>query len=398
MYMLNRKPKVALAVSHPIQHFCPMYANWAKSERFEFKVFFMSALGYKAYADKNFGKTIAWDNLRLEEFDHYFKTEEAIKVSKKESAGELLKELANYNPDAVVSYGYAQKFQREVKSWVNRQNKKLYYISDSELHNEELAIKRSLKSKWLKLYFKTVDRFLTVGSANEFYYRKNGAAPFQLTRMNFSIDLEQYETVYKQKEEHRKKIREKHQLNEDEFVCSVVGKLVSWKSQDHIIEALKKIDSPDHEKITCFIIGTGPESEKFQELAKSLKHHQVIFTGFVNPTELSSYYAASDIYLHPAHHEPHSLAISEAIYLGVPAIISSTCGSYGPYDDVMDGYNGFVYPTGNFDAMLVKVKVLQQDKELRAQFGERARDYAVEAQKLSHFTAIETALTADGFL
>jgi len=79
----DKKINVALVVSHPIQHFCPAYVNWGKIDQINFKVFFVSSLGYKPYKDKNFGKEIVWDNLSIDEFQHYFQTNEAIKVSKK---------------------------------------------------------------------------------------------------------------------------------------------------------------------------------------------------------------------------------------------------------------------------------------------------------------------------
>ena len=61
--------RVAIVVSHPIQHFCPQYVSFAKNKNIELKVFFASALGYKKYADANFKKEISWGNLQLEKFN-----------------------------------------------------------------------------------------------------------------------------------------------------------------------------------------------------------------------------------------------------------------------------------------------------------------------------------------
>lgn len=59
-------------MSHPIQHFCPMYASWASIEGIDLKVFFGSNLGAVKYVDPNFGKEIVWSNLYLDEFKHEF--------------------------------------------------------------------------------------------------------------------------------------------------------------------------------------------------------------------------------------------------------------------------------------------------------------------------------------
>jgi hypothetical protein len=62
------KNKIALVVSHPIQHFCPQYVSFAKNKHVDFKVFFGSMLGYKKYYDLNFKKEISWSDLRIEDF------------------------------------------------------------------------------------------------------------------------------------------------------------------------------------------------------------------------------------------------------------------------------------------------------------------------------------------
>ena len=63
---MNRIIRVALIVSHPIQHFCPQYVSFAKNKDVVFKVFFGSALGLKKYYDPNFKKEISWANLKLD--------------------------------------------------------------------------------------------------------------------------------------------------------------------------------------------------------------------------------------------------------------------------------------------------------------------------------------------
>src|SRR4051812_33790575 len=64
--------RLALVVSHPIQHFCPQYVSFAQNKNIAFKVFFASTMGFKKYVDPTFKKEIAWDNLNLDKFDHEF--------------------------------------------------------------------------------------------------------------------------------------------------------------------------------------------------------------------------------------------------------------------------------------------------------------------------------------
>ena len=66
----DNKIRVALVVSHPIQHFCPQYVSFAENINIAFKVFSYFALGLRKYYDPNFKKEISWENLKLDQFDH----------------------------------------------------------------------------------------------------------------------------------------------------------------------------------------------------------------------------------------------------------------------------------------------------------------------------------------
>ncbi len=91
---INKTPRIAIVVSHPIQHFCPQYVSFAKNKNVSLKVFFGSALGYKKYVDVNFKQEISWGNLNLDKFDHIFLNGDAVLQSdKKLDALSLDKEL-----------------------------------------------------------------------------------------------------------------------------------------------------------------------------------------------------------------------------------------------------------------------------------------------------------------
>lgn len=101
--IIKRKPRIALIVSHPIQHFCPQYVSFAENQNIAFKVFFASALGYKKYIDPNFKREIIWGNLNLDRFDHLFLNgEEVIQSDGKIDATSLEQELEFYAPDIII--------------------------------------------------------------------------------------------------------------------------------------------------------------------------------------------------------------------------------------------------------------------------------------------------------
>ena len=365
---MSEKLRIAIVVSHPIQHFCPQYVSFTQNEDIEFKVFFGSALGHFEYEDVNFKEGISWSNLHLDRFDHCFLNgDQVLQPDKNLDAPTLEAELSKYGPQLIFTYGYFQKLQRRARRWALRNKVGIAYISDSELRHKRNLLKDVFKALFLRNYFLPVRYFLSMGDANEAYYRTYGVPTDKIIRMHYPIDFEQYKSSYSDKMALNKKIRCELQISENELVISVVGKLVEWKNQDHIIEAMEILEA-DGVFLRLFVIGSGKMKEVWEQKAKRLKRSKVIFTGFVPVEELPAYYAATDIYVHPASLEPHSVAISEAIMMGCAVILSDRCGSYGPTDDVQEGKNGFVYPFGNIDSLAEKIKLLAQNIELRKAF------------------------------
>lgn len=381
---MSIKRRIAIVISHPIQHFCPQYASFAKDESIDLKVFFASTLGFKKYHDPNFGKVISWDNLGLDSFNHEFLNNgELIQADKNIDAPELETKLSEFNPDALIIYGYFQKLNRRAYRWARKNKVRLLYISDSEMKRQSNRLADMAKFPFLFRFFSGIDHFLTVGNSNEAYYSFYQVPAKKFIRMHFPIDITTYEKSYAQKRNLNKGIRSLFGIEDNELVLSVVGKLVSWKNQDHIIDALQMLEK-EGVYAHLFILGSGEMMDSWKKKSELLQKSQVHFMGFVTPEELPAYYAASDIYIHPASLEPHSLAISEAIYMGCPVLISDRCGSYGETDDVQVNNNGFVYPCGNIRQLADMIKLLHGDPSLRKKFSEYSHGIATAFQHQSH--------------
>ena len=386
---MDSKKRIALIVSHPIQHFCPQYVSFATNKNVTFKVFFGSALGLKKYYDPNFKKEISWNNLNLDQFDHCFLNGElALPSDAKLDAPSLDNELKLFRPNLLIIYGYFQKLQRRAHRWALLNNVKLAYISDSELRHRRNRWKEFIKYFFIKNYFSKIDYFLSVGDANEEFYQHYGVDRNKLIRMHFPIDLPQFEVGFAERTSLRSQIRERYHINENQLVLSVVGKLVPWKNQDHIIDAMQVLER-EGIYVCLFILGSGEMLETWRVKSELLKNSVVHFTGFVSPENLPAYYAATDIYVHPASIEPHSIAVSEAIYMGCPIVISDRCGSYGESDDVLEGKNGLVYEFGNIQKMANAIKRLIQIDNNRATFSQMSHQIGVKHQFISHFKSIE---------
>jgi glycosyltransferase involved in cell wall biosynthesis len=385
--------KIALVVSHPIQHFCPQYVSFAQNEGVEFKVFFGSKLGLKKYFDANFKQEISWGDLGLNKFENQFVNgDQVIPSDKNLDAPVLDSALAEFNPELVIIYGYFQKLQRRTHRWAIANGVRIGYISDSEFRHGRNRLKEMLKYFFIKRYFSSIDYFLSVGNANEDFYRYYGVESKRIVRMHFPINIIHYEKSFAERHKLRERIRDQYKINSNEVVLSIVGKLVSWKNQDHIIDSVKLLEERGV-FVHLFILGSGDLIEILKQKASSLKHSVIHFTGFTNPEELPAYYAATDIYVHSAAIEPHSLAVSEAIYMGCPIILSDRCGSYGVTDDVQESRNGFVYEFGNREMLANKIEILINDAAMRFEFGLHSIQISRQFQNRSHYKMLDELKT-----
>ena len=188
-----------------------------------------------------------------------------------------------------------------------------------------------------------VDLFLTVGDANEAYYRYYGIPDHKMVRTSFPIDIAFVDQALLVRDKQRARIRQLLGLSDDQLMVLMVGKLLLSKRQVDLVEASNRLQ-PANSNITIVLAGTGPDQERLETLAE-----RRVLVGSSLPDssrqgELVHYYSAADVYVHCSDTEAHSLAISEAIYAGLPVILSDRCGSYGPSDDVRIGLNGLADP------------------------------------------------------
>jgi glycosyltransferase involved in cell wall biosynthesis len=392
------KPKVAIIVSHPIQHFCPQYASYALNDKWQTKVFFASAIGYKPYYDPDFKKTIAWDNIDVSIFDHEFLNgDELVPINKHIKAKNLNEALTAYAPDVIITYGYFQVLQRDAVKWARKNKKKLLFISDAELLENRGGIKKLLKEILVRWYFSRIDGFLTVGNNNEAYYKYYGAKENKLFRMHFPIDIEEYKAKYKDRDTLNIEYRKRHEVDISATVLCTTGKLISIKRQEDIIAALAILEKM-HLYFSLLIIGDGPDMNMLVDKAKILSKSEVIFTGFKGVNDLPGYVAMTDIYIQSSDIDRHSLSVSEAIYMGKPIILSDKCGSWGESDDVIPEKNGIVYVARDINALAYAIQTLSINKNQMKYFGELSHKLAVKYQERAHGEGLLNALMGLGLL
>lgn len=146
----------------------------------------------------------------------------------------------------------------------------------------------------------------------------------------------------------------KYQL-QDKFVYLFVGRISEEKQISNIITAYKEVANANNRLL---IVGDGPELSKLRKLTLELElKENVIFTGFIEWKNISSYYALGDVFLCDSVSETQGLTYLEALASGLPLLVRK--------DDcllnlLINDYNGIAYEKEN--ELIAYMKKLETDK------------------------------------
>jgi len=360
-------PRVAIIASKPIQHFCPLYRCIGTSGGVHLQVFFASSAGLQPFFDQDFGLSVQWQPGLVDGFDHEFLCgidgEDASNTHQIRTR--LFSRLVQFNPDIVVVYGYAHPVSRAAIWWTKHLGKKLIYISDSERRSKSTRWKLLLKRIALPRILSKVDAFLTVGDCNEAYYSYYGADSFRFFRSPFSVDEDRFRAAIQQRDKLRMEVRQRYRIPEDALVAITVSKLTPNKRIEDAVRAVCSLwKNGLQDRVFLLVAGDGSNRTSCEAIARAMSPDAVRFVGFVPVTELPAHYVASDVLLHPSCIDAHPLAISEAVFCGLPCIVSDRVGSVGPTDDMRPEINGWEFPVGDFAALAHRLSQFASQPDL----------------------------------
>lgn len=144
-----------------------------------------------------------------------------------------------------------------------------------------------------------------------------------------------------------------------------------------LTEAAEKLRSKYEDKVEFLLVGgidDHPGAITKEQLEAVCDEKYIQWLGY--RTDVKELLQSSHIVAFPSYYMeglPKSLIEADAI--GRPVI---TCNSVGCKETVVDGYNGYLIPTRDVDALVEKLDILLSNATLRLEMGRNARKYAEE--------------------
>jgi len=165
-------------------------------------------------------------------------------------------------------------------------------------------------------------------------------------------------------------LRQALEIGENTFVCGISARLEVYKGHRYLLESAAQV-CREHEDTVFLLMGEGSCRKELEEQAASLGiADKVYFTGFLD--DVAPYYGIMDVNLNCSiGTETSSLALSEGMSVGIPAIATTFGGN--PYM-VTDGWNGFLVPERDPAAMAEGILRLIRDPVLQKRLSDGARE------------------------
>ncbi len=384
--------RVAIIATHPIQYHIPWFRKLSESKRINLTVYF-GLMPDEKEQGIGFGLPFQWDIPMLQGYDWKLLSNRRRYPSLagffKSSAPDIYRVLNKERPDIVVTTGWNALPLLQALWACMRLGIPRIVRGESHALYERARRKKLMHRLFLSLF----DAFLTIGKANRDFYLSCKVSQSKLFACPYFIDNERFKGQCASESANRLDLRRAWNIPEKSVCFVFAGKLEEKKRIMDLLAALYRAVKRDT-SLHLLVVGSGALEREAKEFT-SEKMLPVTFTGFLNQTEITKAYAASDFLVLPSDYgETWGLVVNEAMACGLPAIVSDRVGC-GP-DLIEDGTTGHIFPFGNIDALADRLVAVASDSEKRLQMSrnaeERIKNYSVEKAVEGTLKAIEYVL------
>lgn len=379
------KPRLAVILSHPVQYYSPWFRQLASTGRTDIRVFYLWNAGVTATHDRGFGESFQWDVPLLGGYDAEFVPNASRDPGTHHAAGldnpTLVERLRAWNPSAILMFGYTYRSHMRVLLSRGLSHVPLLFRGDSHDMGREATLQSSVGRNIRRLLFRRFTGFLSVGKAHREYLLSSGVPSSRIHHVPHCVDNARFRAAAPEALAARQAWRTSHGIPASAREVLFAGKLEPKKAPQLLLRAfLAQHDAPkrhaasdDDARNVLLFVGSGELYGELRTLAGSRIGQDVFFVPFQNQSVMPTVYAAADVLVLPSASsgETWGLVVNEAMNLARPAIVSDRVGC-GP-DLVTPGETGWVFPSGDVNALAATLRDALSDPARLARMGEAAR-------------------------
>jgi glycosyltransferase involved in cell wall biosynthesis len=367
---MNRRVRVGVLATHPIQYYAPWYRGLAKEVDLE--VFFCHRQTADDQAAAGFGVRFDWDIPILDGYRSRFLRNASPWPDVSRFRGCITPEIRGVirsgSFDAFIVHGWStvSYCQAIAACWTTRTP--VLVRGDSALSTPRSRWRRAIKWPLYRWFIPRFDGYLVVGRRARDYVVRYGADPQRCFEAPHCVDNEFFASRSGAIRADRDGVRDRFGMPRKSIGFLFAGRFIERKEPLTFVRAIADAarTTPD---LCGLMVGDGPLRGDAEALAASLRA-PVRFSGFLNQTEMAAAYAASDVLVVPSQWETWGLVVNEAMASGLPAIV--TDGVACADDLVVPGITGEVCTVGAVDSLSAHISRLTRDTDYRTTLSRNA--------------------------
>jgi glycosyltransferase involved in cell wall biosynthesis len=353
----DRKIRLAVVVSHPIQYYVPLYRRLAARKDLCIRVFFTWHAAETAKHDPGFGREVAWDIPLTDRYDYELVENVAAKPGSRHYWGirnpELIPRVIHWKPDAIHITGYAYASHLKAMRGFHRRGIPVLFRGDSHLLDQHRDWRWQIKKALLRRVYGWTSACLYVGRNNFEYYRELGVPAEKLFYCPHSIEVKRFAEPNDELERQARAWREQLNIPENRTVLLFAGKFEARKQP---LELMNAVLGFGDNRVVLLMVGNGPLEKEVAAIAEGNPHRFKVLP-FQNQSRMPVVYRLADIFVLPsAYGETWGLVLNESLACGRRVIASDKVG--GAPDLISSQAEGAIFKTGDWNDFRDKVDQL----------------------------------------
>lgn len=380
--------KLAIFSTHPVQYHTALWRALAAAPGVDAHVFYFSDMSVRGAVDPGFGVPVAWDVPLLKGYEFTFLSREAdLGRPWRVGLRRPQRLLGEGRFGAVLLQGYTHGFERQILRAAKAMGTRVVMRGEFADIRRISRPKGALRAAYLHWFYRQVDAFCNIGETALRHLERFHVPSSRIFFSPYSVDSELFQAQACSFD--RQACRRELGLADDLFVILFSGKFIPRKEPLLLLEAIRRL--PARDRIALIMLGDGELREAVLDQGRALLQERFIAPGFVNQSGLGRYFAAADLHALPSNHETWGLVVNEAMYFGLPSVVSDRVGCHP--DLVRPGETGLVFRSGDAGDLARKMGDLVANPSLVRQMGETAKKlvarYSIGAARDGVLRALE---------
>lgn len=345
--------RLAILATHPVQYFVPVFRGLAVMPGWQSRVFVGCLHGvHESSYDPDFGLAFSWDCDLSSGYERTSITCWPLSalsgVSGVVAGCVAALRLLCWRPDAVLIYAYSPSFITTVSFLLVIARVPIMLRADtSDEAYSRGAAKSWLRDQLLRAYYRRCRWILPIGAESYRHFLRLGVHPSRMRTAPYAVD----QAVIPPTDHHIPQDRQNLGL----LRLGFVGKFTPVKDPLIIARALSHLSPSELERLSFAGAGDGPLLTPCR-LAMEPLLPRLDFRGFVNQSQLPSFYRQIDLLILPSvQGEVWGLVVNEALSQGVRVIVSDRVSCR--HDLVLSEQQGWVFPAGQSRALARAIRL-----------------------------------------